>query len=391
MSINPSLIMDSIQSHAQRWNRATELQDKLCTSPSNSSIGKHVMVYWRMGRPSNKAFISICVDVAWKRRKRKDKTHWEAVIAWVSESSTSRLQNSSRIFAINSNQAELLAIWKALKETPEEYGNVIIKSDSVVAIEAIQSPNKAAEELKSVAKDIIQQSMTRDFVSCIKVQRLNVSKAHDLAASRRSHGYEDVQTHGLLQFAADQVTDPYAQFEVEQSTDFDGSNKIDKDSYDVFTFINWESLFNFPKHVAFKGDNGKYLGAFEQKGIQYLSFSYDDLEDPKVSHELFKTHDGTLCIKSNHLGKFWRLGDRDWIVVDADDPRNTTNTAAMFRAVVRDVNVVALLNMYKTWFCKRFTTGKENFLNAATQNIDECAILMIIDLGGDLSSNTCTK
>ncbi|XP_021732083.1 uncharacterized protein LOC110698881 [Chenopodium quinoa] len=282
--------------------------------------------------------------------------------------------------------------------------------------------------------------------------------------------YEDVQTHGLLQFAVHQVMDPYAQFEVEKSNTYDGlvhlksrynnkylvrwspnhywiiasankedenqsswsctlfkpmylgdnnddtqemrllhvqldhyaclwrlhapfdsclfagSKEIDKDSCDVFTFVNWESLFNLPKHVAFKGENGKYLGAFEHNGIPCLQFSYDNLEDPKVGHELFEAPDGTLCIKSSHVGKFWRIGDGDWIVVDANDPRGSSNTGAMFRAVVRDVNVIALLNMSKTWFCKRFTLNeKESFLNAATQNVDEFAILKMIDLGTGLS------
>lgn len=34
--------------------------------------------------------------------------------------------------------------------------------------------------------------------------------------------YEDVQTHGLLQFAADKMVDPYAHFEVQNSKTYDG-------------------------------------------------------------------------------------------------------------------------------------------------------------------------
>lgn len=276
--------------------------------------------------------------------------------------------------------------------------------------------------------------------------------------------YENVQTHGLLQFAADEVMDPYAQFEVELSKNygglvhlkcrynnkylvrwspnhywitasatevdenqsnwtctlfkpiyvdhqdiknlrllhvqlghyaclwryyppfdsclFAGSNEIDKDSCDVFTFINWQSVFNLPKHVAFKGQNGKYLGAIVHDGVPYLQFSYHDLNNPMVAHETVETPDGTVCIKSDYFGKFWRLGNDDWIVADADDPRYTSNAAARFRPAVLDVNVVALLNMSKTWFCAGLTSGAlESCLNAATQNIDEFTKVEFIDLG----------
>ncbi|KMT01156.1 hypothetical protein BVRB_9g224070 [Beta vulgaris subsp. vulgaris] len=276
--------------------------------------------------------------------------------------------------------------------------------------------------------------------------------------------YEDVQTHGLLQFAADKVMDPYAQFEVENSKTFDGlvhlkcrynnkylvrwspnhywitasankivenksswtctlfepsyigdrenqkmrllhvqlghyaclwrigapfdsclfagSKDIDKDSCDVFTLVYGESLYKIPKQLAFKGDNGKYLGTFVKNGVSYLQFSYTNLNDPMVAHEAFVTPDGTVCIKSNHNGKFWRLGDGDWILVDAEDPRGTSNAAAMFRLTVLDINRIGLLNMSKTWFIKRLTTQNfESCMNAGLQNLDKYGILEVIDLG----------
>ncbi|XP_021731754.1 uncharacterized protein LOC110698602 [Chenopodium quinoa] len=157
-----------------------------------------------------------------------------------------------------------------------------------------------------------------------------------------------------------------------------GSNETNEDSYDVFTLVN---LFNIPKHVALKGDNGKYLGAVSVRGVWYLQFSFDNHDDAMVAHEVFEAPDGTLCIKSSHVGMFWRLANDDYIVVDANYPRGSSNTGAMFRAVVRDVNAIALLNMSKTWFCKRYTFIWDHFLNAATQNVDEFAILEMIDLG----------
>uniref|UniRef100_A0A803LNT5 Agglutinin domain-containing protein n=1 Tax=Chenopodium quinoa TaxID=63459 RepID=A0A803LNT5_CHEQI len=158
----------------------------------------------------------------------------------------------------------------------------------------------------------------------------------------------DSQTYGLLEFAGEEVTDQRAYFEIEQSKTYDG-------------LVHVKSLYN-----------NKYF--------------------VRVAHEVFEAPDGTLSIKSSYFGKFWRIDNADWIVPDVYDLSRSIEAEAKFRLVVRDVNVVALLNMSNTYFCKRFSTDKkENLLNAATKNIDEFAILMMIDLGGDLSSNTCTK
>lgn len=163
---------------------------------------------------------------------------------------------------------------------------------------------------------------------------------------------------------------------------FAGSKEIDQDSCDVITLVYSESLYKIPKQVAFKATNGKYLGVFMKNGIAYLQFSYTNIKDPMVANEASITPDGILCIKSNHLGKFWRLGNDDWVVVDAEDPRGTGNAAAMFRPTVLDINRIALLNMSKTWFCKRFThNGFESCVNAATQNVDQHATWEVIDLG----------
>lgn len=101
---------------------------------------------------------------------------------------------------------------------------------------------------------------------------------------------------------------------------------------------------------------------------------------------MFVTSNGTICIKSNYMNKFWRLSTDNWILVDGNDPRETNEAAALFRSDVHDFNVISLLNMQKTWFIKRFTSGKPEFINcmnAATQIVDETAILEIIELGSN--------
>lgn len=153
-------------------------------------------------------------------------------------------------------------------------------------------------------------------------------------------------------------------------------------STDVFTVIDWESLFNFPKNVTFKGDNGLYLGATTSNNLPCLQFAYENVNDPKVAHELFvNLPDGTVSMKSKYTNKFWRRSTDDWILTDGNDPRETQDAAGYFRPNIHDVNVVSFLNMSKTWYIKRYTTGTFlNCLNAATPDVDDTAFIEIIDL-----------
>lgn len=162
---------------------------------------------------------------------------------------------------------------------------------------------------------------------------------------------------------------------------FAGSKDPDKDSCDVLAIIDWESIFRLPRRVAFKGDNGLFLGANMYSGQPGLGFAFSDPKDPQVVQQIFLAPDGTIFIKSEHYGKFWRLGENNWIVVDAEDPRGTQNTDVMFRHSVLDTNVVALLSMKTTTFLKRYTAvNRVSSLRAATQDIDVHARLLIVDV-----------
>ncbi|KAJ8421657.1 hypothetical protein Cgig2_030062 [Carnegiea gigantea] len=168
--------------------------------------------------------------------------------------------------------------------------------------------------------------------------------------------YENVQTRGLLQFAGENVMDPYNQFEVEKAKTwaglvhlksrytnkyllgnyaclsksaapfdsclFAGSKDPDKDSCDVLATIDRESILRFPRRVAFKGDNGLFLGATMHDGQPGLRFAFSDPKDPQVVQQIFPAPNGTIFIRSEHYGKFWRTDEDDWnwIVVDAEDP-----------------------------------------------------------------------
>ena len=153
----------------------------------------------------------------------------------------------------------------------------------------------------------------------------------------------------------------------------------DKDLCDVITIIDWESLLILPKHVGFKGDNGSYLSARMIEGYPYLQFTSSDIGDPTVGNEVFTTPDGSVRIKSNHFGRFWRRSP-NWIWADSNDSTNN-NSDTLFWPIKVGNNVVALRNLGNNNFCKRLTTeGKTSCLNAAVSTISREARLEVEEL-----------
>ncbi|KAF5942643.1 hypothetical protein HYC85_020285 [Camellia sinensis] len=159
---------------------------------------------------------------------------------------------------------------------------------------------------------------------------------------------------------------------------FSKSANIDKDGCDVYTIINWESLLILPKHVAFKGDNGKYLSAHMIERHPYLQFASSDIGDERVGNEVFTTSSGSIRIKSDFFGKFWRRSP-NWIWPDSDDTTTASNNSdTLFWPVKVDDNIIALRNLGSNNFCKRLTTeGKTSCLNAAVRTITKEARLQL--------------
>ncbi|CAL4896494.1 unnamed protein product [Urochloa decumbens] len=130
-----------------------------------------------------------------------------------------------------------------------------------------------------------------------------------------------------------------------------------------------------PKHVCFKGDNGLYLSARVIQGYNYLQFSSNDIGDPTVRHTVHTNRDGTIRIKSDHFGKFWRRSP-NWIWADSDDTAGD-NPDTVFRAV-RFGDMFALQNLGNNYYCTRLTTERKvSCLNASVPSINMWAHLRL--------------
>ncbi|KAI4970588.1 hypothetical protein ZWY2020_001502 [Hordeum vulgare] len=124
-----------------------------------------------------------------------------------------------------------------------------------------------------------------------------------------------------------------------------------------------------PRYLAFKGDNGMYLCPRIIEHHEYLQFSARDVGQALVNR-VHSNKDGTICIWSNHFGKFWRRSP-NWIFCDSDDDgaARGDDVDTLFRAI-RFRSFVALQSLGNNWYCNRLTTeGKKSCLNAGTPTI----------------------
>ncbi|KAF7142995.1 hypothetical protein RHSIM_Rhsim05G0011800 [Rhododendron simsii] len=160
------------------------------------------------------------------------------------------------------------------------------------------------------------------------------------------------------------------------------SSSTDSDRLDVFGIIDWGSLLILPKHIALKGDNGLYLSARLISGHEFLEFASSDNGDPTVGNEVFITKDGSVRIKNNHFGKFWKRDpSSSWIWADSDDA-TTDNLNTLFSPVKVGSNVIALRNLGSNNFCMRMISkeGKDNCLYAGVDTLSKEARLVVEEL-----------
>ncbi|CAK7345632.1 unnamed protein product [Dovyalis caffra] len=121
----------------------------------------------------------------------------------------------------------------------------------------------------------------------------------------------------------------------------------------TFTITDLETLVFMPKHVAFKGDNGKYLSARMLNGKEYLQFSSDDISDPTVRFEAIMTNNGSYRFKSDQFDKFWRLSrNSSWIWADAAE---NEGPSTFWLNKIKNHVITLRLTAARNSFGRRFT------------------------------------
>uniref|UniRef100_A0A0A8YZ25 Agglutinin domain-containing protein n=1 Tax=Arundo donax TaxID=35708 RepID=A0A0A8YZ25_ARUDO len=111
-----------------------------------------------------------------------------------------------------------------------------------------------------------------------------------------------------------------------------------------------------PKYVCFKGENGRYLSGQLLNGRNQLLFSSQDIADPTTRHTSIANSNGTMVIKSDHFGLFWRNIHRSnlsaWIRAESSDPSNL-HPDTLFQAFLLSNGGIGLLSIGNNRYCMR--------------------------------------
>ncbi|XP_050222640.1 uncharacterized protein LOC126672728 [Mercurialis annua] len=124
---------------------------------------------------------------------------------------------------------------------------------------------------------------------------------------------------------------------------------LDKNGWDLFTFTDWESFVILPKHVAVKGDNGKYL--FNARRNTHLQFGADDIGDHRVGEEIFTNSDGSIRVKNKVSGRFWRA--RPNVIYPESTDESDSDPATSFWPVRIKGNAIALRSKGNNRYLRR--------------------------------------
>ncbi|KAM1149932.1 hypothetical protein ACFX1Q_030474 [Malus domestica] len=144
-----------------------------------------------------------------------------------------------------------------------------------------------------------------------------------------------LQTHNWIVAGADEPLEDESKCPPYDSCLIAASGASNSDLCDACLIVNWDSLLVLPKYIALKSNNGRYLSAQWIELHPYLQFKSDDIGDPTVGNEVFHAGDGSVRIKSNHHGKFWRRSP-NWIWPDSELHDNENNKDLLFWPVKLD-------------------------------------------------------
>lgn len=120
----------------------------------------------------------------------------------------------------------------------------------------------------------------------------------------------------------------------------------------IFEVVRLDESRRLPKYVRFKGDNDEYLGTADGNRLR---FAWKDAGERNVIHSVHHNVEGTAVrVRAESVGKYWKLGDEDWVFATGDD-NETAGT--WFEPVRLGGNTIALKCRDNGKFVKRLIGG----------------------------------
>ncbi|KAK9913558.1 hypothetical protein M0R45_037371 [Rubus argutus] len=162
----------------------------------------------------------------------------------------------------------------------------------------------------------------------------------------------------------------------------------DHQGCDIYTVTDWESLVVLPKHVAFKGDNGKYMSLHrEQDWLHwYVVFDSIDKGNPAAWFEVTTTPDGYAQIRSHEADDLllWTDIEDTYITGRRDENASKSSRESLFWPVkIDNKNTVALRSALNNKICTRVGEGsraEECYLHALHPTVVAASHLKVEEL-----------
>ncbi|XP_050233126.1 uncharacterized protein LOC126681624 [Mercurialis annua] len=160
------------------------------------------------------------------------------------------------------------------------------------------------------------------------------------------------------------VQSGYNLYQKRSNDDYNGclfiaTSNDDASGSDLFSITDWESLVILPRHVVFKGDNGKYLRYRGTDGDDHMEFECDDIGSIKLTNETVISFEGNVCFRLDYNNKFWEATP-NWIYPISEKP-TTWFKPVKLAPVSGKENIIALKSLGNDKFCRR--TEYENTVN----------------------------
>lgn len=148
------------------------------------NIGRNkgeVRQIWERGTyNSNIPQAELVVDGAWKKKKGSEED-WKVAFGAICFLLGQQITEAGKLFAISPIQAEAKALLGGLRKFLEDCGQVLVKTDCLLIIRALQNPANADKEIREIIVETMKIMSRFQYVCVCKVNRNLVVEAHKLA------------------------------------------------------------------------------------------------------------------------------------------------------------------------------------------------------------------
>lgn len=119
-----------------------------------------------------------------EKKNKKAPSEWSAAVAWSDDINTNSW-GAMKVLATSPVQTEAIVILHCIESLEPCSKAISIKSDCIEIISALSKPNTSPLEIRNIVGKIKETAGKLEFISIVKANGKEVSRAHFLANKAR--------------------------------------------------------------------------------------------------------------------------------------------------------------------------------------------------------------